>query len=112
MNQESHLEGYLESDSARDKDDNKSTSSYLFTLSGAALCWKSRKQKLIVLSNREVDYIPLTETAKEASRLRNLFAEISSCFNIEKSSLQGTSIPIYADNQASIYMAKIPQLHE
>jgi len=112
MNQGSRLEGYSDSDWAGDKDDSKSTSGYLFTLSGAAICWKSRKQKLIALSSTEAEYIALTETAKEASWLRNLFAEIGSCFNIEKSSLQGTSILIYADNQASIYMAKIPGFHE
>jgi len=84
----------------------------MFTLSGVAICWKSRKQKLIALSSTEAEYIALTEGAKEVSWLRNLFAEISSCFNIEKSSLQVTSIPIYADNQASIYMAKIPRFHE
>ena len=102
MNQESHLKGYLDSDWAGDIDDSKSTSCYLFTLCEAAICWKSRKQILIALSSTGVEYIALIEIAKEASWLRSLFADISSYFNIEKSSLQGTSIPIYADNPASI----------
>ena len=105
------MEGYSDSDWAGDKDDSKSTSGYLFSLSRASICWKSRKQKLIALSSTEAEYIALTEAAKEASWLRTLYMEIRSRLNIEKVSLQG-SIPIHADNQASIHMAKIPRFHE
>ena len=111
MNHKSQLEGYSDSDWAGDKDDSKSTSGYLFTLSGASICWKSRKQKLIALSSTEAEYIALTEVAKEASWLRELYMEIGSRLNIENSDLLG-SISIHADNQASIQMAKVPRFHE
>jgi len=54
-NAESQLEGYSNSDWAGDKDDSKWTSGYLFTLSGATICWKSRKKKLIALSSTEAE---------------------------------------------------------
>ena len=41
MNNESPLEGYSDSDWAGDRDNSKSTSGYLFSLSGATICWKS-----------------------------------------------------------------------
>jgi len=94
--------GFSDSDWAGDKDDSKSTSGYLLTLSGAAICWKSRKQNLIALSSTKAEYITLTEAAKEASWLRELYQEICSRIKINKSSLQGSiPIPIYADNQAA-----------
>ena len=63
MNEVSQLKGYSDSDWAGDKDDSKSTSGYLFSLSGASICWKSRKQQLIALSSTEAEYIALTEAA-------------------------------------------------
>ena len=105
------LKGFCDSDWAGDKSDSKSTSGYLFKLSGAAICWKSRKQNLIALSSTEAEYIALTEAAKEASWLRELYQEICLRMNLNKTMLQG-SIPIYADNQAAIQMAKVPRFHE
>ena len=111
MHNESPLQGYSDSDWAGDRDDSKSTSGYLFSLCGAAICWKSRKQKLITLSSTEAEYIALMEAAKEASWLRNLFLEICSRLNIKKFPAQ-KSIPVHADNQASIHLAKVPRFHE
>ena len=108
---ESSLRGYSDSDWAGDKDDSKSTSGYLFTLAGATICWKSRKQKLIALSSTEAEYIGLTETAKEASWLRELYNEIHLLLNNNPLQLC-ESLPVFADNQASIYMSNIPRFHE
>jgi hypothetical protein len=38
-----HIEGYSDSDFARDVDNRKSTSGYVFTLVGRAISWKSFK---------------------------------------------------------------------
>jgi hypothetical protein len=46
-----NLLGYTDSDYARDVDDRKSTSDYVFLLSGAAICWSSRKQGIVTLSS-------------------------------------------------------------
>ena len=35
---------------ARDLDDRRSTTSYLFTLGGGPICWKSMVQSLVALS--------------------------------------------------------------
>jgi hypothetical protein len=39
-----HLEGYSDSDFARDVDDRKSTTGLVFTLAGGTISWKSPKQ--------------------------------------------------------------------
>ena len=108
---ESQLVGFSDSDWTGDKNDSKSTSGYLFTLSEGSVCWKSRKQSIIALSSTEAEYISLTETAKEATWLCELSHEISSRLSFDKSCIQG-SIPIHADNQAAIQMAKVPRFHE
>jgi len=39
--------GYTDSDFARDPDDRKSTSGYVFMLAGGAITWRARKQPLV-----------------------------------------------------------------
>ena len=108
---QSQLEGFSDSDWAGHKDDSKSTSGYLFTFSVGSICWKSRKQNLIALSSTEAEYISLTETAKEATWLRELYREICSRLSLNKSFIPH-NIPIHADNQAAIQMAIVPHFHE
>jgi len=105
------LKGFCDSDWAGDKSDSKSTAGYLFKVSGAAICRKSRKQNLIALSSTKAEYIALTEAAKDASWLRELYQEICLRMNLNKTTLQG-SISIYADNQAAIHVAKVSCFHE
>ena len=49
--QEMKLIGYTDSDYARDVNDRKSISGYVFLLNGAAICWSSRKQAIVTLSS-------------------------------------------------------------
>ena len=58
--------GYIDSDFMSDKDSRKSTSEHLFTLGGGAISWRSIKQKCIVDSTTEAEYVATCETAKEA----------------------------------------------
>ena len=51
------VEGYSDADWAGDIDDRKSTSGYLFKLSGASISWRSRKQSCVALSTAEAEYI-------------------------------------------------------
>jgi len=55
------LIGYTDSDFAGDLNDRKSTSGYVFTLAGAAVSWKSKKQSLVSLSSTEAEYIACSE---------------------------------------------------
>ena len=47
--------GFSDADWARDVNDRKSTSGYLFQISGGAVSWRSKKQECVALSTAEAD---------------------------------------------------------
>ena len=69
-------------------------------LNGAAISWKSQRQKSTALSTAEAEYIALAECAKEALWIQGLLSELSAT--------EQTSILIYKDNQAAIKLAAKP----
>ena len=58
--------GYSDADWAGDLGDRKSTSGYLFQISGGAVTWRSKKQSCVVLSTAEAEYMALSSAAQEA----------------------------------------------
>lgn len=48
--------GFTGGDYARDQDDRKSTSRYVFMLGLGALSWSSRKQPIVILSTTEAEF--------------------------------------------------------
>ena len=60
------LVGYSDSNWAEDTDDRRSTSGYIFILSGGAIAWATQKQCTVALSSTEPEYIALTECVKHA----------------------------------------------
>ena len=52
----------------------KSTSSYVFTLGGGDVAWKSSKQTPIATSTMESEFISIESAGKEAKWLRNFFS--------------------------------------
>ena len=97
------VEGYSDADWAGDVNDRKSTSGYVFTISGGAVSWKSKKQTSVALSTAEAEYIALASTAQEAMWMRQLTADLKSA--------PSKATTIYEDNQSAIEMAKNPQFH-
>ena len=93
----------LASDWAGDLDDRKSTSGYIFQLSGAAISWTSKKQACVALSTAEAEYIALASAAQEAVWVRQLLTDLRS--DPEEATR------IYEDNQAAICLAKNPQFY-
>jgi hypothetical protein len=51
----------------------KSTSRYLITYLGGAVSWQSRLQKCVALSTTKVEYIAITEAAKELLWMKNSY---------------------------------------
>ena len=51
--------GYTDLDFQADRDEKKSTSGYVFVLSGGAISWRSAKQKCIADSTMEAEYVCL-----------------------------------------------------
>ena len=54
---EPRLMGYCDSDYARDLDDRKSTSRYIFLLESKPITWNCCKQKVVAMSSCEAEYI-------------------------------------------------------
>lgn len=73
------LKDFVDADYAGDRDNRKSTSSYVFTLSSSCISWKSRLQHIVALSTTESEYIATTKAIKEALWLRGLLHELL-CF--------------------------------
>ena len=94
---------YSDADWAGDVNDRKSTSGYLFQISGGAVTWSTKKQSCVTLSTTEAEYIALASAAQEAVWLRQLTTDLG--YSSE------TATIIYEDNQSAISMTKNPQFH-
>lgn len=92
------LVGFSDSDWGGCKLDQRSTSGYPFTMAGAAISWKSKKEGCVARSSSEAEYMALSAAVKEAIWLRNLFQ-----FTRDDSSVSSTTIMV--DNQGAIKMA-------
>eukprot|EP00253_Pinus_taeda_P028582 PITA_28582 len=62
--------GYVDSNFASDLDKRRSTSGYVFVLTGGAILWMSRLQNIVALSTTEAEYIAASHACKEAIWLK------------------------------------------
>ncbi|KAL0331355.1 UNVERIFIED_CONTAM: Retrovirus-related Pol polyprotein from transposon TNT 1-94 [Sesamum angustifolium] len=96
------LTGYVDSNYANDRDSRRSTTSYIFTLCGSCITWKSELQQIVALSTTEAEYIAATEAFKEALWLEGIVKEIG--FLKQK-------ITIFSF-QSAIQLCKNPVFHD
>lgn len=98
------VNGFSDSDYAGCIDDRKSTSGFMFTISGGAMSWKSKKQTNIAASTCEAEYMACCSATKEAVWLSRLVSDI----------LQQPIQPISPgiDNDDTIYLANNPAINE
>ena len=68
--------GYVDSDCAGNIDDRRSTTSYVFTLFGGLVCWRSTLQSLVATSTTKVEYMAVAEATKKALWLKRLVKEL------------------------------------
>ena len=94
--------GYVDADYARDLDDRRSTTCYVFTLGGGTICWKSMVQSLVALSTTELESMAVVEVAKEALWLAGLVKELG---------MQQGGVQMHCDNQSDIFLAKNQVYH-
>ncbi|KAM1000142.1 hypothetical protein ACFX2A_006927 [Malus domestica] len=94
------LVGYTDSDFAGCLDDRKSTSGYVFTLGGAAVSWKSVKQKALATSTMEAEFIALFEATKKGLWLKNLITFMRLVDSISR------PLVIHCDNKAAVFFSK------
>jgi hypothetical protein len=71
------LVGYSDSDWAGDKDNARSTSAYIFILSGAAVSWASKAQTTVATSTTEAEFIALFFAAREAVFLGKILSDLN-----------------------------------
>jgi len=76
INDSTELIGYCDSDWAADTDDRRSTSGYMFVLSGGSIAWATQKQRTVALSSTEAEYIALTECVKHAQWTASLLKQL------------------------------------
>ena len=70
------IKGYNDANWITGSNEVKSTSGYVFTLSGVAVSWRSFKQTCIARSTIESEFIALDKAGEEAEWLRNFLEDI------------------------------------
>jgi hypothetical protein len=91
---------YCDTDWAGDLETRRSTTGYCIFLADAIVSWCSRRQKVVVLSSTEAEYIAMTESARQLVWIRNLFKEIG--HEIKH------PLPLNCDNQGAMFLAENP----
>lgn len=91
--------GYSDADWASDVDKRRSCTGFLFTLSGGAITWMSKRQATVALSTTEAEYMALSATTQEALWLKQLYTELNN--------EEVKPILIYCDNQGAIKLAEM-----
>ena len=97
------LRGFSDSDWAGEKDGSRSTSGYVWMLSGGPVSWKSRLQPIVALSSTEAEYITVTAAAQEGIWLRRVMGELG--FE------QVGATDLAVDNEGAIALSENPQAH-
>ncbi|GJU81720.1 retrovirus-related pol polyprotein from transposon TNT 1-94 [Tanacetum coccineum] len=90
------VKGYVDSDYAGDLDGSKSTTGYVFTLSGGTVRWVSKLQSVVAMSTTEAEYV----AAAQASKML-----------LEELGHEQEKITLFCDNQSALYLARNPAFH-
>jgi len=103
QNSDLTLVGYSDANWGNDPDTRRSTTGYLFYLSGGVITWSSKRQPTVALSSMEAEYMAHAQVTIEAIWLRNLLSELG---------FKQKVTTIYEDNQSCIALAKNPIDHQ
>lgn len=91
---------YTDADWANNKSDRKSWSGFVIVFAGAAVVWKTRKQRTVALSTVEAEYIAMTEVVKEWIWIKNFFEELGLTEYVPQPCV------IKCDNQGAISLSR------
>ena len=103
-NHEFGLYGYSYSNWAKNILDQKSTSTYCFSLGSSMVSWSSRKQSCVALSMAEAEYVAACAACREAVWLRKML------FGLFGHKLDVTCI--WCDNQSCMKLSENPMFHD
>ncbi|MCH90673.1 hypothetical protein A2U01_0011595 [Trifolium medium] len=93
------LEGYTDASWISNVGDHKSTTGWVFTLTGGAISWKSKKQICITLSTMESEFVALASASQEVEWLSDLLLEVP----LAKEN--GLKVFIHRDSQTTLARA-------
>jgi len=68
-------------------------------MAGGAISWMSRAQKTVALSSTEAEYMALSDCSRQVVWMHTLLGELG--YHLKP-------VPIYVDNQGSIFIASNP----
>ena len=98
--------GYTDFSFQSDHDGSKSMTSYIFTVNGRAICWKSFKQHMVANSICEAKYIAASDIVKETGWLRKFINELGMVSFIDG------PILLHCDSIGAIAQAKKSKSHQ
>ncbi|GKV28505.1 hypothetical protein SLEP1_g37549 [Rubroshorea leprosula] len=101
-NPSGNVVGFVDSDFVSDLDKRRSTTGYVFTLSGCAISWKATLQSTVTLSTTEAEYMAIIEAVKEALWLKGLVSDLG----VEQNEM------VFCDSQSAIHLTKNTMYHE
>ena len=93
------LSACTDSDWASDPNSRRSQTGFFLQMAKGIFTWTSHAQKTIALSSTEAEYMALSDCSRQVVWIITLLNEIG--YDLEP-------IPIYGDNQGSIFMASNP----
>lgn len=94
---------YSDSDYARDVEDRKSTSGYVFLLSSGAVTWSSKKQPVVTLSTTEAEFIAAASCTCQSVWMRRILEKLRH--------EQSECTDVFCDNSSEIKLSKNPVMH-
>ncbi|GJS43530.1 hypothetical protein Tco_0568573 [Tanacetum coccineum] len=93
--------GYSDSNFAKCKDSLRSTSGYIFMLSGGLISWRSHKQKLTTTFTMMAEYVACYHATSHAILLRNLISRLKVADSILR------PLRLYCDNSSDVRFSNI-----
>ena len=98
------MKGYTDADLAKDVDERKYTSGFIFLLGNLAISWSSKKQTCVALSTMESEFIAFSSTVQEGVWLKRFLDYLKVTSSEEP-------VTIMSDSQSSIAYTKDPKFH-
>ncbi|XP_066316104.1 secreted RxLR effector protein 161-like [Miscanthus floridulus] len=98
------LHGYSDSDFAGDANDRKSTGEVIYFLDNGPISWQSSKQKVVVLSSCEAEYIAAAIATCQGVWLARLFVDLVD--------VEAKAPILRVDNKSAISLVKNPVHHD
>ena len=93
------LTAYTDSDWASDPITRRSATGFFFKLADCVISWCSHAQTTVAHSSTEAEYMAISDCSRQVSWMRNIFMELG---------IPLAPIPIYGDNQGSIFIGSNP----